>query len=427
MRKLEKRKQILRVCGSVAGMLILAALVVLIASGMERPKAEETTETTTKEKEEAPRELLLWYYDSAYDSYMEKLCADYEKQEKIPVKAVRVTSDNYLEAINETNISGEGKPDLFLVGSEQVEKAYLAGLLETNGKDNVYTKEAFGDAAIAAITYNEKKVAYPFAFDTCFMVYNTSYVKKQPETFDDILKYAEGFDGEKYQKVRTILEWDVSDLMFNYGFVGSYIQCGGENGDDESVFDVMNKKLKQSLEYYKELQRFFSIDIEAVNYEKVKKDFEKGKIVYALVQLDCIKEMEGKVKLKACKFPELTKELETKTMSNTTVIGVNPYSEHPEEAGSLAVYMTTKNVEDVYRLTGGRMSAKKYRYADDNLNTVYECYEDSVGMPKLMSASEFRMKLKIALNNIWTGSKIDDVLKALNDEVGVNLDKKQEK
>lgn len=423
MRRLEKRKQIINIVISVAIMIILAALVVLLSSNLKKNSSEEK-ETSQTEKEEQADVLKLWYYDSEFDAYIENLCKEYTKDTGIEIQVVKMGYEDYLENINKANISKEDNPDLFITDSKQLEQAYLAGLTEINEKDKIYSEDNYSRTSLAAVTYKDKKVAYPFCFDTCFMVYNTKYTKKAPATFDDILDYSEGFDGEKFSKVRTILEWDVSDIIYNYGFVGEYLNCGGENGDDEDVLDVNNKELKSSLEYYQKLAQFFSIDMEDVNYTKVKKDFRSGEIVYALVKLDFIKNMEkSKTEYEVCPFPDLTKDLGTKSISLMSVVCVSPYSKHLEAAEKLAVYMTSKEPEKIYNYSG-KLSARKHSYENDILNNVYEAHEKSNVFPKLMSMSDFETVIEIALNDIWNGAKAGDILKNLDKELGLHLSKK---
>lgn len=405
-------------------MMILAGIVVWISAGSRHVKKSETTQTDT-DKKTVSEEMILWYCDSNMEKYVEYLSKQYKKDNGIDLKCEKVSRDEYLESVNRANISGEDKPDLYVINSEQLEKAYLGGLAETNVYNKIYNRDNYAQTALSAVTYNEKMVAYPFSFDTCFMVYNSKYVKEAPKTFDDILKYAENFDGEKYTDVSHILDWDVKDIIFNYGFAGNYLECGGLNGDDESVFDVLNNGVKDSLKYYKKLAQFFSIDMEDTDYSKVKKNFSKKTTVFSLVKLDFVKEMaKSKIKYEICPFPDLTDELKTKALSFTNVVVVNPFSDNVKEAEKIAIFMTEDNPQKVFDCTG-MLSARKCNYKNKKLNQVYEAYEKSEGMPKLMSAMDYKTKVQIMLNNIWTGNKIVPELKELNQSIGTRLDIKK--
>ena len=50
-----------------------------------------------------------------------------------------------------------------------------------------------------------------------------------PKTIDDILAFADVYDAP--EQVEAIFKWDVSDIFYNYFFVGNYIDVGGVSGD----------------------------------------------------------------------------------------------------------------------------------------------------------------------------------------------------
>lgn len=423
MKRKEHQEYMLSVIISVAIMSILATLVVVISRNTKSSVVEETT-TQEETIAELPETLNLWYYDSELETYMAQLAKEYQDKTGIIVNTVKSSYDNYLETINQANISDENKPDLFILGSEQLEKAYLGGLTQVNDNTEMVSEASYAKNAIAAVTYNEKMVAYPFCFDTCFMVYNTAYTKKAPATFDDIIDYADNFDGDKYKHVRSILEWDVKDIMYNYGFVGNYLECGGVNGDDESSFDVLNGNAKNSIKYYKKLAQYFSLDIDKIYYGKVASDFKKGNIVYALVKMDFIRYMgKSTTNYDVCSFPNLTDELKTSSLSNNTVICVSPFSDYSKDAKKLAEYMSVKDFKNIYKYSG-KLAAVRHEYADDKLNKVYIAYEKSKSMPKLMSTADYRTLLQNAMNSLWQGAGINDTLKSLNNQIGKNISSK---
>ena len=422
MRRVENRREKINIFLSVVVMFIMAALVVFISGRLPGNEVEDES-LNNKRNEEKQEELIIWYYDSMYTDYLNAICEKYEDKHDIKVKAVKVSADGYLEAINAASANDEEYPDLYILPEEMLEKAYLGGLAQINEHDKQYSEDNFSSVALSSITYKNKKIAYPLSFDTCFLVYNKSYTEAAPQTFDDIIKYAENFDGENFPEVKTVIEWNASDILYNYGFVGAYMECGGINGDDSSVFDVTNDNVKKSLKYYTKLQEYFSIDMENITDKTIKTDFVKGKIVYTLAGMDYYKYFSKKeIDLGIAKFPDLNKELKAKSLASTNVVVVNPFSNNLRETEKLAMYMTYDNPEMVYELTG-KLSPAFYEYEDENLNTILACYGESAIMPKLMNALDYKQRLQITLNNIWSGGSIKENLNTLKDEMSMEIEK----
>lgn len=54
-------------------------------------------------------------------------------------------------------------------------------------------------------------MAYPFYFETCFLLYNKNYVDSAPSTIDEILDYADNYEAtEATEKVENIFKWNVA-------------------------------------------------------------------------------------------------------------------------------------------------------------------------------------------------------------------------
>ena len=75
---------------------------------------------------------------------------------------------------------------MYFLTSEEIEKAYLMGLMSENDMyPQVYNEDVFGKAAMTACSYNRKLYGYPVSFNTSFLVYNKKYAEPV-ETIDQI-------------------------------------------------------------------------------------------------------------------------------------------------------------------------------------------------------------------------------------------------
>ena len=145
--------------------------------------------------------------------------------------------------------------------------------------------------AVRAVTYHDKQIGYPFYFETSCFLYNKTYLEDWaraqleaqrdqeiaqasqeqadngdveeeaageeqaqelsreaveakmeealPQTIDDILAFADVYDAP--EQVEAVFKWDVSDIFYNYFFVGNYMDVGGENGDRSDSIHIYNE------------------------------------------------------------------------------------------------------------------------------------------------------------------------------------------
>ena len=167
-----------------------------------------------------------------------------------------------------------------------------------------------------------------------------------PETKDELLAFAESFDAP--EAVDSILKWDVSDIFYNYYFIGNYMIVGGEAGDDKEQIDIYNLESIQCLKEYQALNQFFYIDPETVTYESVLQDFMDGKVVFSVVTNDAVEKLEAAKEEGTFTYdygimqvPRISEELEGRSLSVTNAVVVNGYSRQKELANEFATFLTT--------------------------------------------------------------------------------------
>ena len=232
--------------------------------------------------------LVIWYTDTDLAEYIQSAAVSFtEKKENqhIRIMPVLVSALEYLENINRASVLYEG-PDLYIIGHDNLEKAYLAGLAWPIEDEYLATLIAdYPKVSIDAITYHNKRMAYPFYFETSAMLFNLThleemvktkietdadeaaaeqamldlethgpqeeitevpaymeevirlqndlvYVENQvasikPKTFQDLKNFASDYDAPA--SVEGLLKWDVSDIFYNYFFIGDAITVGGES------------------------------------------------------------------------------------------------------------------------------------------------------------------------------------------------------
>lgn len=433
--------------------------------------------------------LYLWYTDDALTEYLNSVAVSYnEYQDDTRVIPVYTSGSEYLETINQTSLQSEEVPDLYIVGNDSLEKAYLAGLAseirlpEDSGDINLF----FPKSAVCAVTYHDKQIAYPFYFETSSFLYNKTYMEDWaraqieaeldaaegeaaqeeasannessaagaagaengasaekeagaddrfdeaavelrveetlPKTIDDILAFADEYDAP--EQVEAVFKWDVSDIFYNYFFVGDYIDVGGIAGDDDKSIDIYNEDAIRCMRVYQNLNQFFSIDTVEISYADILKDFIEGKILYTVVTTDALAKIEeakenGEFKYEygTSLIPDVNEELVSRSLSVTQCVVVNGYSEHKDMANDFATYLSCYSVDNLYDRTGKLPVLSGVGFTNPNAAAFISEYQKSIPIPKMIETSNYWVEMEIAFARIWEGRDVNAELKALSEKI----------
>ena len=427
--------------------------------------------------------LYIWYTDEALTDYLNSVAVSYsEYQSDVRVIPVYTSGREYLETINQASLNTNETPDLYIVSNDSLEKAYLAGLAsEVRLPEGMLPVESmYPQTAVHAVTYHDKQIGYPFYFETSCFLYNETYLmdwaraqieveidmamaeealqklendgvpneddtnadaeyeqesaiseetvierveQTLPATIDDILSFAEIYDAP--EQVEAVFKWDVSDIFYNYFFVGASIDVGGVNGDLSNSIHIYNEDAIRCLRVYQDLNQFFSIDTKEISYDAVLQDFMDGKIVYTVATTDALSKIEAAkaegnfaYEYGISMMPDVSEELNSASLSVTQCVVVNGYSMKKDMANDFAVYLTQHATDTLYARTGKLpVHDSQDTYTDPNKNAFLQEYMCSVPMPKMIETSNFWVELEIAFAKIWDGEDANHDLKALSEKI----------
>ena len=464
-----------RVYAALLAVCLAAGVFAVGKSGVQMKTEQEQTEQESflSRKKDT---LRLWYTDESLTDYLNAAVVAYNEQSDIRVEAVLVDDSEYLEAINEASLGKSDRPgpDLYLITNDCLEKAYLAGLAsEITHQDMFRTDELENQGAEAAVTYDGKVVAYPFYYESCALLYNKSYLKDYarlqleaeadqaageaaqseadagnveeeasgeevehefseeeilrrtyeclPDTIAELEDFADNYNAP--EQVEAVFKWDVSDILYNYSFSGDHLIVGGENGDDPGQIDIYNLETLQCLTTFQELNQFFSIETRDVSYESVMQDFLDGKIVFTVAGTEAVNRM-AKAKEDGSfayeygfySMPDLTDELKSRSLSITTCIAVNGYTEFKEQANEFAWFLIIDWTNGLkLQESTGKMPVYGFPVHDDY--TFMGSYSESAPIPKMMTTGNFWVQMEIAFTEIWEGGDVNALLKGLSEQV----------
>ena len=432
---------------------ILVVLLVFAQMGQVafsyHQKQKEAAEAGQDTEQKA---LTLWYTDEKLNSYLVQAAADYKEQTGVDVTLQLVTAVDYIEHINTASISDLGGPDLFVASSELLGKARLAGLTVEN--DSFTERELSKDfpmKAIDAATCGGKLMAYPFYFETCFLLYNKNYVDSAPSTIDEILDYADNYEAtEATEKVENIFKWNVADIFSNFFFISNYVNLGGETGDDPAEVTLDAQEVKDCLTYYQSLNAFFAIDADEVTTDNVLQEFIDGKTVYTIAKTDAIARIDAAIAAQAeadsadaenadeaengeaaeetaavddgyfygiAEVPDLTDELSTKGLSVTNSVVVNAYSKERDTAKDFARFVTYDKADALYSMAEKMPVRLGVDYENPEMSVLVSQYENSVEVPKLTDLSNYWIEMEIAFANIWKGNDVNEEVDSITRKI----------
>jgi len=456
---------------SVAAVAVMAAVVFGGSFlGSENPEETESPLTWFGYKET----IHFWYTDDSLTNFINSAAVAFGEQEGVRVLPELVSDKEYLEAVNQASLYSEQMPDAYLVSHDSLEKAYLSGLAaRIQDAEGICNERNFPPAALASATYQDKLVGYPLYFETSALVVNETYLaewalqsaRKEllgsgeggenpeanpeeipvdeellalkteeyfknaiPATVEDMLWIADTFDVPL--GVEGVCRWDVSDIFYNYWFVGNYMIVGGDAGDDHSNIDINNPETIQCLEVYQALNQFFFMESDQVDYNSVVADFCEGKTVFTIATTDVVKKLadareEGTVGFDYCiaRMPQVSEELQSRSMSVTNVVAINGYSQHKTLANRFAAYLAGECADVLYSRTG-KVSANLHAdQGNEELQVFKQEYADSVPLPKMMDTANFWMQLEGLFSRVWNGSDVTELVQELANQMELQINR----
>ena len=458
------------------GIIAIAAAAVFGIAKSGKVIADKQGDTVFSGRKET---LYLWYTDEALTSYLSAAAVTYNESHDVRVVPVLESGLEYLEKINEASLTEENGADLYILSHDLLGKAYLAGLAsEVRPPDKVQMADSYMGTGLDAATYKDKIIGYPFYFETSALLYNKTYLKDMavdrleierllaeeesllgeeaegqgaqeaenqdtgegaessftqgeiaeklqellPTTIEEIENFADNYDAP--EQVEGVFKWDVTDIFYNYFFVGDSIKMGGEAGWDTSQIDIYNQDAIASMRVYQDLNQFFSIDTGEIDYDTILEEFIEGKMVFTIATTDAVSRLEQAkeeglfhYEYDVALAPDVSKDRMGRSLSMTNCVVVNGYSENKEDANDFAYFLTSQYSDILYARAGKASACKGMRYDYEALSRFAQEYERSISMPKMIETSGFWLRLESMFSQVWNGADANEMLKRLSEEV----------
>ena len=409
--------------------------------------------------------ITVWFTDSYLEEYLRNAAVVYEEQTGVKVIPTCVSSLEYLEAIQKATIDDNYGPDVFLLDSESLEKAYLSGLCcSVEDPNRVLNSAYYPMIALNAVSYGDKKLGYPILFESSLFVYNRTLLEEIAEMYNQGLDegktsdYGEGVvEAEnpegveevqhvtadeiiptsivgiiefalKYDMVegmQSYFKWCVSDVLYDYWFSGAYMDVGGIRGDERSEINIYSEESVYCLEVFQDFKQFFSMEIDESSYEDILQEFKDGKLLFMVADTDIINELEtSKVEENGFAYEYgvanigmLNDNLKSKGLSVTTLAAVNGFSKNTVVAEDFAKFISYDYSENTFSRTGKMPCKYMYNYQYPQMEDVMRTYENSVSLPKIVETSNFWVLVEMVYTKTWDGDNANYLLRQLSSQV----------
>ena len=247
-----------------------------------------------------------------------------------------------------------------------------------------------------------------------------------PSTIDDITTFANNYEAP--DTVEAVFKWDVTDIFYNYFFVGNYLEVGGEDGDNNAIFNLYNQQAVEGLKVYQNMDKYFTME-DNDNYESILKQFIEGKLVFTIATTDAFAkiqeaQMDGTFKYEygVAIIPDMSNVLRARGLSVTDAVAINGYSEKKEAANLFATRLCFDSADSLY-LKSGKLACKRdVPYENTEINNVMTEYQKSMPLPKMIETSNFWLQLEIAFSKVYSGEDPEKVLRDLADTMGGQIE-----
>lgn len=388
--------------------LAVCALLIFVAVGVHRDSlfradADETAETDVPDPVESAKEnayqsaatdLTFWYEDATYTDFFEKAALDYYEDTGIKVAVQCRDALDYIGDIYDETMQDGSFPDVYLISGDNLEEAYLYGLVSVNekGLDEVNVAE---NARYAA-TYEDKLLGYPLSYNTCVLIYQTDYFAAAPESLQSIIDYSN--ENEPAENVEYLLEWDVNDAFYDFPFISNSVIF--EKTEPEVLNVIYDEELYQKdLGYFEEILESFSVDADKVSEERVIENFRNGRTLSAIIDTNSLYKLSG-YGYSLMEIPNLNEELPAYSCAITDMLLVNDFSKEGERAADFAYFVTVTMADELHGLSG-HYSVIPSGNPDWVEQVAYDSYESAVPIPDSVDAKDFWVYLEETISKYF--------------------------
>lgn len=353
-------------------------------------------ENTEKEDAyaKASTDLIFWYEDDSYAAFFEEAARNYFSETGVKVSVEYQDTIDYMENIYDKTMQEDGYPDVYLIPGDNLEEAYLYGLVAVNESDTA--DAGILPKAVEASSYQGKVLGYPLSYNTCLFVYQDGYFEEAPTSLQMIIDYSD--QNEPAENVEYLLEWDVNDAFYDFPFISNSVTF--DKSEAETMDVIYNEDLyNKDLEFFEKILESFSVDASKVSEDGIIENFLAGRTLSAVIDTNSLYRLEG-YSYSLMPFPNLNEELATVTSATTDMLVVNDFSGQQETAADFAEFVTITMAEKLHAISG-HYSVIPSENPDDIEIMANQIYESAMLVPNSQDARDFWVRLEETISKYF--------------------------
>lgn len=354
----------------------------------------DVSEKTKKSYEKAKTDLTFWYEDESYQTFFETAALCYYEETGTKVAVQCQDTIDYMGDVYDKTMQDDVFPDVYLISGDNLEEAYLYGLVSVNekGLDEINVATNAKNASV----YGEKLLGYPLSYNTTVFIFQTDYFGEAPTSLQAIIDYSN--ENEPADNVEYLLEWDVNDPFYDFPFISNSVTF--EKKEANSMHVVYDEELyQQDLEYFDGILASFSVDATTVSEDGIVENFLAGRTLSAIIDTDSLYKLDG-YDYSIMLMPNLNDTLTAKSCATTDLLVVNDFSEKKDMASDFAYFATVTMSSELHPLTG-HFSVIPSEAPTWVEQVSYEAYESAVLVPDSQDAKDFWVKLEETISEYF--------------------------
>lgn len=409
--------------------LLLSTLlfITLLAACATESNTEEENDVNgnTEVESEQPESLLVWAPNDQA-STVEELTNGFTEETGIAVEVVPFAMDEQEESMSLDGPSGNG-PDLFF--QPGVGSLTLKGLVQPMEVDQEILN-SYSEGSVEALSYEGEIYGLPAVIETLALYYNKDLVSDPPETIADLEAIAEELTDPSNDEFGFL--YPATDLYFSYPFIAGF--GGYMVGEENNIYNVddiglANSGAQKSGEM---IQSWFENGYlpSSVNMDIVTGLFNDGKVGVIINGPWAINDHERALgdKLATAPLPMLDNGEYPVTFLGTKGWMLSNFTEYPEAATELAIYLTNEDSLQKYYEETGEMPAKSSilssdEFQNDPLLTGFGTQlERAMPFPPTPELSAVWNAMADALTFISEGEDVEESLQGAVDEIKQDIE-----
>ncbi len=360
-------------------------------------------------KPEAGAKLKVWESKEQMP-YMKEVVAAFEKEYGVPVTLEEVAGGDQggrLATDGPSKLAG----DVLTLPHDQIAQAVKAGLLLPNDVFEEETRSSMAEAAVKASSYEGVLYGYPKSVETYALFYNKDLFPEPPQTWDEVIKFAETFTNSKENKYAVM--WEFVGY-YSYPFVGSFGgYFFGQDNTDPTDIGLNSPGAVQGFEFLRSLKPILPMNAADITYDVKTQLFTDGKLALNIDGPWSVGAFKDKVNFGVAPLPAVPGGKPSTSFSGVKSYYVNSYSPYPIAARLFANFAANKeNQLKNYEMTGA-IPANKEAGEDPKIKNdpyvsgFFQQFENSTPMPGISAINALWDPLKAAFTTLWDDPKAD--------------------